>query len=745
MKRFLSMCIMTAVIINSFIITAYSENDVYELHELCLVDSNGKEVTEAHITSEDDRLYLNALIENKSSVNKKIRLIISGYKDKKQEALVQCVQTIKSGETLEIGKEKINELAIDVITGKNVEYKVFVWDAETNAPITENKVYKNKEKIIFIGNSLTYYGGVVADGTQNTSDAYLEKRFGDEGYFYQMAKQNNIEMDVTNWTWGGHGIDDIFGESCAADRGHDGHNHYADFKRLSDMDYDYIVLQPTNRTALTKEALKEQIQMVKEAFAEKSPDAKYFVLIPATYYINDTTAKKTFRECFPEVEEEKDVKIITWGKLVSDIIDGKTVVENSSQTYNKNTFIISASASDGYHPNQLTGYITTQFVFSAITGKKSVGENYSFCTDNKVNSWFDVNEFLRKFYIYDNISAGGNLRGDSLTNYPEIFKSATDMVEIQKLIDKHMENGIIEIEESNVKNVIFIGNSLTYVGQTVLDAKQQVDNASVGARFGDTGYFYNMAKQNNVEMNVTNWTWGGHSLSHMFSESCSANRGHDGHNHLEDLKKYSDMKYDYVVYQPTNSFTLSEEALVKDIEMLKSIFSKENPDVKYFIAVPTTYYIGDNSEKETFRNAFLKIEEETEVEIVQWGKLISDIIDGIATVENSSQTYNKNTFLISASSSDGYNPNQLAGYITTQFLFSAITGEKAEGEDYAFCTDSKVNSVFDVNRFLSIYYTYDNISASGNLRGDSLTTYPEIFKSSTDMIGIQRLIDKYLE
>ena len=38
-----------------------------------------------------------------------------------------------------------------------------------------------------------------------------------------------------------------------------------------------------------------------------------------------------------------------------------------------------------------------------------------------------------------------------------------------------------------------------------------------------------------------------------------------------------------------------------------------------------------------------------------------------------------------------------------------------------------------------------NISEEGNLKGDELTNYPEIFNSPDDMLGIQKLIDKYIE
>ena len=318
-------------------------------------------------------------------------------------------------------------------------FQCFAWDAKTFEPLCDAKEYKDEEKIIFIGNSYTFYGNAVVNAGQNTDDASMQIRFGADGYFNQLLKQNNIDMQVTNWTWGGHGVDDIFDGSCAADRGHDGHDHLADLKRLSAMNYDYVVIQPTYKTATNGEELKEQIQMVKDAFGEKSPDAQYILLMPSGYYVNDTTGRQNFRKELPGVIEETDILVANWGILVSDIIKGKAVVENSTQSYSKNSFIVSNSAEDGYHPNQLAGYITAQTVFSVITGKKAAGENYAFCTDGSINLAFDVNDFLSSFYVYDNISEEGNLKGDELTNYPEIFNSPDDMLGIQKLIDKYIE------------------------------------------------------------------------------------------------------------------------------------------------------------------------------------------------------------------------------------------------------------------------------------------------------------------
>ena len=740
------------------------ENQEFLVSVFCLTDSSGSELAGGPYESQDNKLYLNAAITNQTLENKAVFVAIASYKSGVLCDISLNIFAAAAGETLSVSKESENTLSAKLLDDTNIKYKIFAWDAETFIPITTAKEYKDKDKIIFIGNSLTYFGGMVLDATQNTDSASLQNRFGDVGYFHQLAKQNGMEMEVTNWTWGNHGIDDSCGTSCAADRGHDGHNHEQDLINYSNLKYDYVVMQPTNRTCTTGDALKEQIAMVKNIFKTKSPNAAYFVLIPTTYYTSNTDVIKTFRNTFPTVQAETGVTILPWGKLVAELINGTAVVENATQTYNKNSFIISASKSDGYHPNQLTGYITTQYVFSTITGKNAAGESYAFCTDSSLHSSFSVSSYLSKYYKYDNISSAGNLKGDALTTYPEIFNSPTDMLGIQKLIDvyRKQELEIVEVGGSSggeeptepeepaepervKKSAIFLGNSLTYVGMTVLDGTQKGTDTDISKRFGDKGYFYQLANQNNIDMHVVNWTWGGHSLAHMLSNSCSADRGHDGHDHLAALQSRSDMKFDYIIYQPTNSYTKTKDALKADVALLKSVFGTQNPDAAYIMLMPTTYYTSTAADVVEFRKCFADVEDETGVQFVPWGNLVVDIIKGDVAVENAAQTYNKYSFMISGSSSDGYNPNQLAGYITAQYLYSALTGERAEGESYAFCTDTSVNSSFSLSSFLSTYYKYDYDKSDGTQKGDALTTYPEILSSPADMLGIQKLIDKYIE
>ena len=66
-------------------------------------------------------------------------------------------------------------------------------------------------------------------------------------------------------------------------------------------------------------------------------------------------------------------------------------------------------------------------------------------------------------------------------------------------------------------------------------------------------------------------------------------------------------------------------------------------------------------------------------------------------------------------------------------LYCALTGESAVGQDYSFCSNGNLNDRFDFNAYIKSYYLKDT------------TNFPEIFNTPSDMLGIQEIIDEYLE
>lgn len=272
------------------------------------------------------------------------------------------------------------------------------------------------------------------------------------------------------------------------------------------------------------------------------------------------------------------------------------------------------------------------------------------------------------------------------------------------------------------KKIMFIGNSFTHYGNVVIKKDQTIQSQE--ERSNDQGYFYQICKKNGAEVSVTNWCYGGHDLSSLF-EVCKANRGCDGVIHKDDIV---DKNFDYVVMQQGSLANNSTDFLEK-CELVMNFFREANPDVKFVFLVHEQAHT-----KGAVWIPQVKELEKKGVTIVDWGKLVYDLINGNVKVPNATQEYNKNSFIVCKSKEDGYHPNILTGYITALMTYCAITGESAVGQDYSFCNDSSIHPYFNFLRFRSTYYTYKKAT----------TNFAEIFDSQSDMEGIQKLIDKYL-
>ena len=73
-------------------------------------------------------------------------------------------------------------------------------------PVLKNTTgpIKDGARILVVGNSYVHYGRFVIG--QGKTVLTQMSRENDTGYFYQLCKQKGVEVNVTNWTFGGHGI-----------------------------------------------------------------------------------------------------------------------------------------------------------------------------------------------------------------------------------------------------------------------------------------------------------------------------------------------------------------------------------------------------------------------------------------------------------------------------------------------------------------------------------------------------------
>ena len=278
----------------------------------------------------------------------------------------------------------------------------------------------HEKKVIFIGNSYTHYGNCVI--TKDVSQNLQAQRQEDIGYFYQICRSQGAKVHVTNWTFGTHSLEDLFGGNCAAGKGCDGMDHK---QYLTEPYYDYVFLQEHTGDDIRAADMMVNVEKAAAFFRAANPNVKIFLLVQHRIY--DETYQ-TNRNWLPYLKEvaQKDITIVEWGALVEDVIRGRAVVEGAKVGYTRDSFIVNQSEIDGYHQNMLAGYITAQMAYCAATGEKAEGKPYAFCTNSAIHNKFGVSYYESKHYTL------------GPTNMGSIFASKDDMLGLQKLIDKYL-------------------------------------------------------------------------------------------------------------------------------------------------------------------------------------------------------------------------------------------------------------------------------------------------------------------
>ena len=280
---------------------------------------------------------------------------------------------------------------------------------QTTAPATEPAANHEAgikaldgKKVIFIGNSHTYYSKCVIDKGQATG---LATRSNDQGLFYQFCKANGINVSVTNYSFGVHQLSDFYSGSCAAGK-HDGYDHMADFG--GDFNYDYVILQQGTKE---EHDLVAAVEHMAAPFKQANPNVKILFMMHQLPYTRNYSWVN-------QVAQLKDVgvTVVNWGEMLHGILQGTETVPGTAQTFDANSFIISKSESDGYHPNLLTGYITVLMTYCAITGEKAEGQPWKFIDQATIEA------YKASHYTYE-----------KNTNFDVVLQSDSEMQGFQKL------------------------------------------------------------------------------------------------------------------------------------------------------------------------------------------------------------------------------------------------------------------------------------------------------------------------
>jgi hypothetical protein len=154
-------------------------------------------------------------------------------------------------------------------------------------------------------------------------------------------------------------------------------------------------------------------------FREANPNVCFLLLVPQMAVEGEYTWLTDLEDM-----KKENVRICNWGGMLHDISLGVTKVPGATLPYNRNSFV---NTLDSHHENLLAGYLTTLFVYCAITGESAVGQPYDFCDNPELNTLFDLEAFKAKNYPYD-----------APTNFVEVFRSEADMAGLQQLVDEYL-------------------------------------------------------------------------------------------------------------------------------------------------------------------------------------------------------------------------------------------------------------------------------------------------------------------
>ena len=277
---------------------------------------------------------------------------------------------------------------------------------ELKANFAETEVYASASldgaKVMFIGNSFTYYGNCTA--TRN------EINPNDNGYFRQVARAMGDNVTVTSVTYGGAVLQPSTSSSkkCLYDVLIKAHpNHYGTDGEMDEFyAQDVVIIQQAGENPSNNEPATRRIM------ALFPPETQFCFLIHHhnvqknhTYVLN--TAKK--------LKEEGRAIYLPAGHLIHEVWTGKMKVPGGTLKYNQDSFCVNQD-NDRHHPNFLNGYLTALTVYYAVTGR-SIAE----CPHDFVSTGL-------QYY-----------KNGATSNYPEILASAADMAGLKQLVEQYVD------------------------------------------------------------------------------------------------------------------------------------------------------------------------------------------------------------------------------------------------------------------------------------------------------------------
>lgn len=362
----------------------------------------------------------------------------------------------------------------------------------------------------------------------------------------------------------------------------------------------------------------------------------------------------------------------------------------------------------------------------------------------RLSMWFALNTGFRpEITAHDAPVDSGRIaiRGDkfvdtALTGGDYILNTADGLVEFcatslmgynkamekmqEKISNGALASGITETYHDegtslDGKKVAFVGNSFLYYGACVELGNQ---------RSADKGVFWQICNANGENVTVYDFTYGGHRL-YDFTEAGDKTGGSGSPGKGKDLLAGVDLADIDIVF--ISEAGENNSNFVTDVKNVMKRFTK--PGVQFVYVTHSYTYLKNHT---NIINALPTLRKQG-VLIADWGRLVYDLIRRTVKVENSAFTYTQTTFI--KNKGDTHHPNPLAGYITAGMCYSVVTGKSAVGQAYDFCRDRQFGgSTSGFDGYINKHY---------NSAKD--TNFVSIFESPTEMAGIQKLMDDYVE
>lgn len=284
------------------------------------------------------------------------------------------------------------------------------------------------------------------------------------------------------------------------------------------------------------------------------------------------------------------------------------------------------------------------------------------------------------------------------------------------------------------KKILFAGCSYTYYGGVIEQSASDVYIQS-SRTTAENGYFKRLCKHYGIDVTVTDWVFGGHDLTDIFDGSCAAG-SHDGHDHLADLV---DRNYDYVVLQEilVPGYKTAEQ-YYENTKRVMDIFLEENPNTKFFYSLHNQVYAQSTYDNEWKKH--IQMLADDGVTMINWGAAVYDAWMGNTEIPGAELDYNKQSFIVSNNSSDGYHPTLLSGYVNLVMTWSAITGESPIGQPVEFIRNC-TGKYLGIDKFIELHFKYDNPITEIDERE---TNMGDAMRSDTEMLAFQKLAAKYL-